>query len=484
MNKIYQSGVSCLLFLCLAFSTRATIYPFHNVYSGANEIPANASTAKATIVGTYNDVTNQISYSIVFSGLTTNSTAAHFHGPATTAQSAGVVIAHAGFPTGVTLGFYSGSQTLTEAQEAQLLAGLWYSNIHSTTFPAGEIRAQIIMGDRNTISPFRNTYSGTNGVPVTPSTATGMIIGTYNHQTNLIAYSIVFSGLTTNSTAAHFHGPATPTQSASVIQAHTGFPTGVTSGFVSASHTLTNAQETQLLSGLWYSNIHSTTYPAGEIRTQILLTDILPPSISNVVVNPSELWPANHKMKDITVGYTSTDNFPAPVTCSLTVSSNEPVTSASDETTPDWLVTNSNAAKLRAERSGEGDGRVYTLTVTCTDAQGNSASRTATVTVPHDQSGAITRAGSIDRENCLPGVRLTVLPNPSNNYFTIGIKTGPSAGKIQLRLYDISGRLVESRINVTGDQNLQMGKNLGSGIYLLKLYQGNEVRQLRLVKLD
>jgi hypothetical protein len=92
-----------LILLGPAPSARADIYPFHNTYVLH---PGVSSSAIGTIVGTYNDVTNSISYSIVFSGLVAPSTVAHFHGPATATQDAGVVLAHTGFPVGVTSGFY------------------------------------------------------------------------------------------------------------------------------------------------------------------------------------------------------------------------------------------------------------------------------------------------------------------------------------------------------------------------------------------
>jgi len=41
---------------------------------------------------------------------------------------------------------------------------------------------------------------------------------------------------------------------------------------------------------------------------------------------------------------------------------------------------------LRAERSGLGTYRVYTITVACTDASGNTSTGTVTVKVPHDQA--------------------------------------------------------------------------------------------------
>jgi hypothetical protein len=53
---------------------------------------------------------------------------------------------------------------------------------------------------------------------------------------------------------------------------------------------------------------------------------------------------------------------------------------------PDWEVTGALTANLRAERSGAGAGRIYTLTIECRDATGNAARASALVTVPHDRS--------------------------------------------------------------------------------------------------
>ncbi|HEX8472760.1 MAG TPA: alpha-amylase family glycosyl hydrolase [Pyrinomonadaceae bacterium] len=108
--------------------------------------------------------------------------------------------------------------------------------------------------------------------------------------------------------------------------------------------------------------------------------DATPPSITNVSANPSTLSPANHKMRDVTINYGTADNCGA-VTCALSVTSNEPVNGTGDgDTAPDWEVLDAHHIRLRAERSGAG--RIYTITVTCTDAAGNTSVHTATVTVP------------------------------------------------------------------------------------------------------
>jgi hypothetical protein len=68
------------------------------------------------------------------------------------------------------------------------------------------------------------------------------------------------------------------------------------------------------------------------------------------------------------------------------VSSNEPDNGLGDgDTANDWVITGPMTVQLRAERAGNGTGRVYTITVRCTDAAGNSSERTVTVSVPKSQ---------------------------------------------------------------------------------------------------
>jgi len=109
-----------------------------------------------------------------------------------------------------------------------------------------------------------------------------------------------------------------------------------------------------------------------------------PPVISNEVVSTPVLLQRNHKLTDVTVSYTVVDNC-GPLTNALSVSSNEPINGLGDgDTAPDWEIIDANHVRLRAERSGRGAGRVYTITITSTDSAGNSSSKAVFVTVPHD----------------------------------------------------------------------------------------------------
>jgi len=109
--------------------------------------------------------------------------------------------------------------------------------------------------------------------------------------------------------------------------------------------------------------------------------------VTNVSATPNSLWPPNHQMIPITVNYGSTDNCGA-VNCVLSVTSNEPINGQDDgDNAPDWVIVDAHHVLLRSERSGKGNGRVYTITIDCSDPSGNHTVKTVTVTVPKNQSG-------------------------------------------------------------------------------------------------
>ena len=138
--------------LALAASpAAATSFNLAASHDGAQETPPVVTAGTGSMSITYDDVTNLLTWTGSFSGLTGTTTDAHFHGPAAPgAGPAGVQVAtNAGsgdiFPLGVTSGAFSGSASITATQGADLLAGLWYHNIHSTFKTGGEIRGQVLL---------------------------------------------------------------------------------------------------------------------------------------------------------------------------------------------------------------------------------------------------------------------------------------------------------------------------------------------------
>lgn len=421
------------LFLLMAFSfcisANANTYTFTSTYSKNNEPGVIISSGTGTITGTYNDVTNTVVFTINFSGLSSNTVAAHFHGSATSfaTVNAPVLYPHVGFPTGVvTLETYSSSVVISEAHEAFLFSGTMYSNIHTVNYPGGEIRAQIRLSTIN--CPANITAFNDQGLCTASKTFIATAIGA---PTPAVTYAI----------------GSTP------ITSPYAFPVGITTVTATATNTGGTA---------------SCTFT-------VTVTDNEAPVISQPVATPNKLWPPNHKMKDVSVAYTATDNCGQPITCSLTVSSNEAVNDKGDgNTSPDWIVNPNDAhnLQLRAERSGKGNGRIYTITTTCTDQYLNSSSKTSTVTVPHDNRSSASIAG----------LRLGIMNNPSRNHFTLNVQTENNRDKLTIRVFDMHGRMLESKANLQGSQLVKIGSDLKPGFYVVELTQGKQKAQLKLVK--
>ena len=120
--------------------------------------------------------------------------------------------------------------------------------------------------------------------------------------------------------------------------------------------------------------------------TMVTVVDTTGPIITGVTPGQTQLWPPNGKLVPITVEVAATDACDSSPTCEIVdVSSNEPTTGGTDTTSPDWEITGPLSVNLRAERLDSGLGRVYTITVRCTDDVGNTSYRVGTVSVPKNQ---------------------------------------------------------------------------------------------------
>ncbi len=114
-----------------------------------------------------------------------------------------------------------------------------------------------------------------------------------------------------------------------------------------------------------------------------------PPDCTTVTASPTTLWPPNHKLVLVTVGG-ATDPEGGDVTLTITgVTQDEPLNATGDgDTSPDAEAgPAANKVFVRAERAGDGDGRVYRIAFTAADEDGGTCSGTVKVGVPHDQSG-------------------------------------------------------------------------------------------------
>lgn len=218
--------------------------------SWRQEVPPTATPAFGCGTFLIDTCDNTVDYYIVFTGLSATETGAHIHGPAAPGANGGVLhVLPAGSPK-------VGSWTYDESLEDDLLSGNLYVNIHSAALPAGEIRGQIsshvaIIDDDQEVPPNASASSGW-GV---------FWIDTTAHELN---YYIEISGLSGSETAAHIHGYAAHGANAGVV--HTlplGNPKIGTWAYPAAD-------ETPIMDGMAYVNIHTTAFPGGEMRGQIV----------------------------------------------------------------------------------------------------------------------------------------------------------------------------------------------------------------------
>ena len=539
-------------FTFIQLSSKATVFPINVTFSGLQETPANNSTATGTFVGTYNDVTDSLIYTITFSGLGSNVTAAHFHGFVPPGIAGPVIFfpVNPSFPTGVISGTFVDSVKLTQGQEDSLKMGLIYFNIHTTNFPGGEIRAQLYLQDASFVLPdiscpadiTANTDPGICSANVTFA-ATTTVAGTpasaiyYRIGNTAITSPRVFPLGTTTVIATALNGAGYDSCSFKVTVRDVQPPvitcpanitrpndTGLCGAVVvypaaTASDNCTAVTITYSKASGSFFDVGTTTVVVkatdGSNNTAtcsftITVNDVEPPVIHDLLVTPPVLWPPNHNMKNVNVNYTSTDNCPGPITCHITVASDEPENGTGDgDTAPDWELIDDHHIKLRAERAGNGDGRVYSVTVTCTDQYRNSSSGTKTVLVPKNMSRRDIRLlvfqywtqgnghghHRLETESA-PGANVVIMneedperstlvrvyPNPSTNYFTLNIETGYDKEKISVRLIDVAGRIMETRNNLSGSEVLKIGNNLKAGLYIAEIRQGNSTRQIKLLK--
>lgn len=116
--------------------------------------------------------------------------------------------------------------------------------------------------------------SGNQMVPANSATGTGTITGTYNPNTRVLAYTTTWTNLTGAPVAGGFYNGASG-DNGSIVGSAWDFDANATeTGTRTGTMTLTKAQEEDLLNGDWYYLFNTEDNDAGEIRGQIIATQM------------------------------------------------------------------------------------------------------------------------------------------------------------------------------------------------------------------
>ena len=156
-----------------------------------------------------------------------------------------------------------------------------------------------------------------------------------------------------------------------------------------------------IIPGVFQTYTLASSYDSGATWTTAPRTLVVPPNqppvCSGLTATPNVLGPPNHQLVDVALsGVTDPDGDQVTITIT-SVTQDEPLNGTGDgDTSPDATVTGATL-KLRAERAGAGDGRVYRVIVTATDTKGATCNATANVAVlPNNSGNAVDSGGTFN----------------------------------------------------------------------------------------
>ncbi|HZR22713.1 MAG TPA: Ig-like domain repeat protein [Vicinamibacterales bacterium] len=154
---------------------------------------------------------------------------------------------------------------------------------------------------------------------------------------------------------------------------------GITAAFGTSADITSSVGQYVITPVLSDPNGRLINYTVSAHNGVLTIVDTTPPVIDSVTPSVTSIWPPNKKMVPVAIQVSATDLGGIAPSCSVTgVSSDEP---GSDQ----WTITGPLTVSLQADRNGSGDGRIYTIAVSCVDGSGNATASSTTVAVPHDQ---------------------------------------------------------------------------------------------------
>ena len=211
------------------------------------------------------------------------------------------------------------------------------------------------------------------------------------------------------------------------------------------------------------------------------------PDCGQAVAVPSELWPPNHGLVPVNVtGVTDPDGDPVTVSVTRVTQDEPPDNHGSDGSCGNAVVDGPGGVRLRAERAGGGNGRVYNVWFTASDGA-DSCVGSVKVCVPHDRGHLACEDDGLNadvlgdcgttgqdragKRQSLPGAAL------AGTVVVGSTATLETAGQVRISVYDIAGRrvaVVEDAARSEGVHKATWSTaNLARGVYFYRLQEGS-----------
>jgi hypothetical protein len=209
------------------------------------------------------------------------------------------------------------------------------------------------------------------------------------------------------------------------------------------------------------------------------------------------LWPPDHEFEviDLAALGAVVDPDGDPVTLQIvSVTQDESVFGGGpdDNTSPDAVVDGPSIVRLRRERAGDGNGRVYRVAFRATDGHGGGCQDTLSVQVPLDQGvkaaedplsfeSVATQVVGVGIGSSPSGWALWTKPSPSRGAGTtlefliedsrhegIGVLTIRDVAGRNLRSWSL-GQVTSGRHRIIWDERARDGTRVNVGVYFVQL---------------
>ncbi len=452
---------------------------------GGNDVPGMGT-------GTFYMTPTGLAYSITVDDLTGPVIAAHFHSGAI-GENGGVVkgISFDG-TTAIGIWSMSGDDGLDSEAMQMLLKGELYVNVHTAEHPGGEIRGQVIPNSGAELSAKLTAAQEQAGVQ-----SNGMGTASMMLTKSGLTYSITVDSLTAPVAAAHFHR-APIGQNGGVVKTINFSGNTVTGVWQpSDSESLDAELRAALVAGDIYINVHTSTYPGGEIRGQVCL--------SGGVGFLAQLRGLNDGVSDDIVGAAALNLNQSGLTYNLT-------SQGADGQIDQVKIVDNGGSELYSDSyedehgSARGEFGDDSESSFAAANYGDLYNENLSIRVTTEDNGEAISEGVITSEiNTSPtsiGSGMTTqlrdftlhqnYPNPFNPSTQIAFEL-QRAGEVTLRIYDLLGREVRTLVNGTLQAGAHTytwngvdnnGNKASSGIYLYQIQTefGSTTKKMTLVK--
>jgi len=268
-----RGTVLSLSLAILLFAPTAFGQTLGAVLTPSQEVPARSISGWGNATVTFDAARQNITVTITVTNLGSPINNFHIH-EAPAGVNGSIVVDIIGLGGTFTNGTMSGTFPITAAVAQRMLQNPsnFYVNVHTQQFPAGAVRGQLAYVSGGPINYAADLRAG-NEVPAVASNAFGSAFVTLDPVNANIAWEVNTFGIA-NPTLSHIHRGGSTVSGPVIIDfatASSPIVNGRTSGTRSIS-SISGTDQANLVTapGGFYVNVHSTAFPSGEIRGQLV----------------------------------------------------------------------------------------------------------------------------------------------------------------------------------------------------------------------